>query len=309
MHYGLTFKERSRTFFLGYNSDKDRRLQLVFQQQMHDKRLFLTKDLKWVSNVDVGDNVFSFTKNPIFNNNKSCSRRYFISRVVSKQSVSEPGFIIKTSSGETLLVHEGDKILGYLKNRCLDNIFSDPAEIIRDGHKYPRGAGLAWRIADQLRPGENLIHFSDTWNYEDTREAGWLEGIFDGEGCVSRSTPTIARIPAWKVNISQNSGVILERIKRELESRNYTYYLNIRACPQVVLNGGWVEVLRFLGSVRPARLLLKINEITSNMPVLSNDRTYKKVIVESITKENNLSLNKIITESNSIIVNGYLCHC
>ena len=88
-----------------------------------------------------------------------------------------------------------------------------------------------------------------TWESE---EPGWLAGLYDGEG-------TIALPPKYRVSVSQKEGFVLEEVRRQLTDRGFRFDDRETAGSARVLMhyGGFPEFLRFLGQVRPLRLLDK----------------------------------------------------
>lgn len=109
-------------------------------------------------------------------------------------------------------------------------------------------------------PLRYLPKFITPWEQEYTWEAGWLAGMFDGEGCLSSKASR-----AINLNIAQNPGQTLGRIEAELKNRGFSYSGRSRCatatrCEQLVIRGGLAEQLRLLGSIRPQRLLQTMKE-------------------------------------------------
>ena len=103
-----------------------------------------------------------------------------------------------------------------------------------------------------------MHRFIDPWESLNTRDAGWLAGIYDGEGYLSTARQ------GFQMGVSQKPGLVLDYITRTLGSLGF---LNLRCSPTgdgsvttLQLLGGWREILRLLGSVRPIRLLAKFEE-------------------------------------------------
>ena len=99
-----------------------------------------------------------------------------------------------------------------------------------------------------------LPKYVEPWGEEDTsKEAGWLAGMFDGEGTAS-SMASRGR----GLSIAQNPGELLELIKIRLTERRFCFTqsdIGQHKYKNVVVRGGLSEQMRLLGSVRPIRLI------------------------------------------------------
>lgn len=108
--------------------------------------------------------------------------------------------------------------------------------------------------------GSTLTRLITPWEPftgEDLYKAGWLAGFFDGEGFVvvgnpiARSSKTTLRIGA-----GQNPGPTLNQALKYLEDLGFSAKAGTDGFG-LILNGTQEEKLRFLGQVRPNRLLNK----------------------------------------------------
>lgn len=88
------------------------------------------------------------------------------------------------------------------------------------------------------------------WEADRSYEAGWLAGLYDGEGCVSRRTVSVAQLP----------GAVLDSAIGLLADKEFrTFSTMSKGCQSV-----WCslhESIRLLGVIRPQRLLLKAESI------------------------------------------------
>lgn len=114
-----------------------------------------------------------------------------------------------------------------------------------------RGQGInvaehwKWVNAVDLKPGAKIAWFADPWEYDGSREAGWLAGVFDGEGCLSNG----------QLTISQNPGVVSDAIKNELGRLGFIFdFRQNRDAGQFTIQGGMREIMRFMALIRPMRL-------------------------------------------------------
>lgn len=130
------------------------------------------------------------------------------------------------------------------------------------------GAGIYhWRRAEDLRAGDNprwatkVLKPVDVWSEEEgqSREAGYLAGAFDGEGCYTL-TPRAPRL-----QFAQNDNVMLDEVQKALKDLGFHYTLNEHPTPEGVKPQHYItmgrreDLLRFMGTVRPPRLLEKFD--------------------------------------------------
>ena len=95
-------------------------------------------------------------------------------------------------------------------------------------YRYQSGLGKSsygWVEASQLRPGDRIASPMRTWETETSFEAGWLSGMFDGEG-TSTSVP-FSRDGKTYYNsflaVAQNPGPVLDRMEAILTSMDIGY--------------------------------------------------------------------------------------
>lgn len=132
-----------------------------------------------------------------------------------------------------------------------------------DGHKR-------WVRADRLRVGgkyaSKIVKVMDTWEQSDTYESGYLSAAFDGEGCVSQSTSIRDGFNAAAASLSfaQRDNAMLKKTRNFLDHLGFDYseYVSVRDGYDDVHRLQITkkrDVLRFLGEVRPERLLKNIS--------------------------------------------------
>jgi nicotinamide phosphoribosyltransferase len=275
----------------------------------------LCSDLVWrkAGEIEVGQEIIAFDENPTFGEGRHAARCYKKATIKSNIPAKKICSRISTDIGDPIVASDDHPWLVWTENRSKCHMYIDDTERanIKDASgnsaNFPKTPGLAWKRTYELQVGDQIAFLAKPWEKENTSESGWLEGIFDGEGCVSRSTGD-HRIPSWKVNISQNKGYVLDRIEKELVKRRFAFHKNDRTCPQIVLTGGWVEVLRFLGTISPKRLLNKLVGIVDNMPALKRNYTFQTAVVQQIESLGISDVASIETSSGTFITGGYLSH-
>jgi len=151
-------------------------------------------------------------------------------------------------------------------------IFEDGTEIISsEDHQWLTGPKQVtkWATTSSLRacsgkPATSVVKLLDVWEDDFSFEAGYLAAAFEGEGHLCQRPP--ARGNGWDVNLSfaQKPNVMLERVMGCLDTIGIKYTLpddwRERLGDCIRLGVSYREdQLRFLGQVRPERLLQKLD--------------------------------------------------
>lgn len=115
-----------------------------------------------------------------------------------------------------------------------------------------------WRQAGNLKVGNRIKHVVDPWEYDESREAGYLAGVYDGEGCVSGWEHRTGK----SVFFTQNAGPVLDYTLSLLKERGFTPIKTTgRQGAEQWSLGGFAESMAFLGSIRPSRLMEKAHGV------------------------------------------------
>lgn len=176
--------------------------------------------------------------------------------------------------------------------------------------------GLVWVETKDLVVGDQIAYFGKPWVREESRDAGWLAGIFDGEGTlVINRTTNQGRGRNLELTISQNEGPIWDRIRKLLVERGFTFsesnppptgYGSGR-CMKLRISGGFPEVMRFLGTIGPERLMEKAMECYEGRG-LRKGYSYELATVTSIEDIGMNPISSIRTSGGTFITEGYLSH-
>lgn len=112
------------------------------------------------------------------------------------------------------------------------------------------GCGQRWVRADRIQPGDQIVFLCAPWETGRSYIHGYLKGMADGEGYLDRHDA--------KIGIAQNPGPVFDELGVALAELGFI-------ANHLSANGGhkvqtWSlqgigECLRFLGEVRPTRLL------------------------------------------------------
>lgn len=195
----------------------------------------LTRDLLWIPAGDLkkGDAIMGFSETT----SRQVPRRWEDAIVEATGIKIRPRMEIMLRSGKTLIATPSHKWVS----------------------KWGQARDDKWVRTDQLRPGHHLNLYVDPWEQINTRDVGWLEGFCDGEGCLvlrqGDRNPTVTGIM-----ISQNPGPVMDKAEVIAASMGFSTKRFIhpsKECQQLKIQGGFAEHLRFLGQVRPIRLLNK----------------------------------------------------
>jgi recombination protein RecA len=206
----------------------------------------LTTDLVWknIEDLRLAEEIVGFDEdhNGLGKGRTSCYRRAEVTHLGSKVL---PCYEITTPYGTTI---------ASAGHQWLTHAYGPRAEdrAAGRGHSLQR----TWRRTDQLKIGNRVASLGAPWETEESWEAGWLAGFFDGEGTVCRTT---GRVSVNQVvgPTADNIGLMLEKFGFEV---NVTNPRRSREHWQDQVNyrlAGRYQDMRFLGSIRPQRLLEK----------------------------------------------------
>lgn len=199
----------------------------------------LTADLYWVpaGSVAVGDALLGVDEEmPL-----PAHRRWRVSVVEEVSEFVKPCCRLKLDDGTTVVCAKDQEFLAARKPR-------------------------RWRQAWELRAGERITQLTSTRDSAFSREGGYLAAAFDGEGCL-RQNPvklrgTDVQGTMFQLGFTQKNNAMLAETRRCLEVLGFPYsdinHDGDRNQRRVSISER-AEVLRFLGQIRPVRLLAKFD--------------------------------------------------
>lgn len=180
-----------------------------------------------------------------------------------------------------------------------------------------------WVEAQFLQPGDLVMHALTPWEVDRSWEAGWLAGLFDGEGCLSvRKTKSaelsvsqnVARPGASSLMVlSQRESDTATRIGRSLkerfgdlfhvytrntDSRQHQPHMHFTVCKRP-------DILTVLGTVRPPRLLAKADQVWEDRKLGTHGCA---VTVASIEDAGIGLIARMATSTKTYIANGFAAH-
>lgn len=165
--------------------------------------------------------------------------------------------------------------------------------------RHGRRSGSEWRELRNLRVGDEVWSIGRPWTIRSDYDAGWLAGIFDGEGSAS---------PKLRVAVAQKPGEVLDRAKALLDAAGFVYneFASARA-HSVSINGGLGDALRLLGQLRPLRLLARVRAAL-NLGVGDALRFRGTARVTGIRPVGWRKVYDVSTTTRTFLANGVLVH-
>jgi len=205
----------------------------------------LSADLQWVRAGDLkkGDGLLAFDEVPIESGSAGKLRRRFrYGQVTHAIPVKRKVIRLEMEDGST--VRSSEEHPWLVATKISRNQTWLTAAEIRDALKMGRV--------------RYLHRFFTPWRTPIGFDAGWLSGMADGEGCFS------IKNKGCQLGIAQRPGPVHDRICKLLEVFGFKIRVHStgnRDTLAVYVKGGWREIARFLGELRPIRLLNKFKDV------------------------------------------------
>jgi len=203
---------------------------------------------------------------------------------------------------------------------CRDTLLlvNTPAGSVRCNYRHPwlvrrqdKTCTWRWVNAEDLRPGDVVLNPVDVWETDRSWDAGWLAGMYDGEGCLcfdrngsvqltmsQRVSPTADRMTALIKTLVPTAGVYVREPNpshaHPANTDKVEVYVNARA-----------DVLKMLGVVRPARLLVDADKVWDGKPLGGRHRTS---FVTSVEGAGTGMIASLTTSTHTYIAGGFAMH-
>lgn len=253
----------------------------------------LTADLRWVpiSALHIGQKICAFDEE-LHPKTKRRHSRFAV--VEGLKRIRVEAFRIVTDQGE--VIASGDH--RWIARR--DEI----------GRRTDR-KGFRWLSTNELAPHSRIQFFHSPWDEDRSYEAGRLRGFVEGEGHTVCSTNS--GFPKANLGWSQVPGELLNEINEIAISKGFPVFVrktrggvNHSEIIHVNLTGGWRQILRFMGSIRPSRLDRKTHKMWENHVFDGRASIAARVI--RIEPLGLMELVQIATSTKTLIANGFLAH-
>jgi hypothetical protein len=167
------------------------------------------------------------------------------------------------------------------------------------------GAVLQWVAAQDLQPGDEVVHLVEPWESDRSWEGGWLAGLYDGQGSLSFSKSGVHLL------VHQREPELADEIVRAVKERTEACIVRraqqgLGSTPMVVVAiQRRRDAMRMLGSVRPKRLLTNADRVWEGAH-LGRMRTYAQV--QSVEPQGTGLIAALSTNSGTYIAGGFAMH-
>lgn len=241
----------------------------------------LTEQLDWVpvGSLGVGDKLFAFDEE--HGGGKGNGRCWRSSVVTETSVITAPRYKMTMECGKSVVCTGEHMWLAV-----------NDSQVSR----------YLWVKTKDLKPGAKIKSIgAEPWEADTSHSAGYLAGFCDADGYANRGT----------VGITQNRGETLDFVLSELDRRGFEYTETIKSdkCSDIRINGGLPEAMRFLGTVRPQRILKNYVECTYGGRIYGNKRTGTNTeIVASIERVDDGDVVALGTSTSTLIAEGLLSH-
>ena len=253
----------------------------------------LMADITWkrIRDVVPGDEVIAVDEEPLVPGKQ---RKMRTATVMNKWSTVDRAYRITFEDGTSIVCSS--------KHRWLSGSGSTPRSyrwrhLMADpGDPGPRQI---------IKPGDTIRFIVDPWEPDESWMAGYLAGVYDGEGtaaCRPRSE--------WRVDFTQNPGEVLDATLAYLKEKGFdpVHVPNDDRVAQSYRIYGFGSMLRFIGQLGPHKLLRQAVPRAwegRGLPK-SNGSGFK--VISSIEELPEQELIDIETTTKTFIAEGFVSH-
>lgn len=179
-----------------------------------------------------------------------------------------------------------------------------PLLVTRLNGKGEWNRGWYWVNAEDLHEGDRIARLCSPWEEKTSYDAGWLAGLYDGEGCLTLAT----RIGALFATVYQMEGPVLDKARALL--REYGFYSSETKGKTSGVVGlktyGIDRIIELLGTIRPLRLIDNFQKLLDRGTGPAKSKT--PAVVKSITKMKPGIVIGIETDTKTLITEGFVSH-
>jgi hypothetical protein len=247
----------------------------------------LTADLRWTEagKLKVGDQLFGFDEENVSRDvGKNLGRKWKKSEIEAIKL--EPAMVYE------LTLSDGTALKSTEEHPWLITI---------------RNIEYTWKKTKDIKPGDRIRRLLPTWEPGNQWEHGYLSGLYDGEGSLVHNQTSIAN-GTLQVVFNQNSGGVAERVKQTIKDLGFNYQPHLGGnslTERIVIAGGKKEGLRFLGIIRPERLIQKINIGALGGIKSRNNNELKVISVKCLGEKDIIAMQ---TSTETYLVEGFGSH-
>lgn len=216
----------------------------------------LTDNFKWVKigSLKVGDSLTAFEEN----GRPGSWKKILKAKVTAVKRFTAPCIRITLTDGRKVEASENHPWLASVGPRRV----------------------AKWTKTSDLKPGHLIRQMTTkTWKTDKTHSAGWLAGFFDGEGYITGKV---------MVGVAQVFGKLFDKTMKLLKQKGFKF-----GSSEKIWNGhperqrqmmaycqGLAESLRFVGTIRPSRLIRNLKKNVfgkTSLPKVAAFATIKSV--------------------------------
>jgi len=168
-----------------------------------------------------------------------------------------------------------------------------------------------WVKAENLRPGDAVMHAIDPWEVDRSWEAGWLAGMYDGEGCLC-----FDKNGSVQLTVTQRESETATKLDAALKDRigSFVAHRTLPGTPSARKNtvpfyhyiiSARSSVMKILGNVRPPRLLITSDQIWEGKPIGGKHRS---TVITSIEPAGTGTIAQLSTSTRTYIAGGFAMH-
>lgn len=191
---------------------------------------------------------------------------------------------------------------------CYRLTFDDGTTVVSSSeHRWLVQYGVRWETTEQLsaagKRASNIVRLLDTWDTAVDRDAGYLAAAFDGEGWLGQRDPARGNGADVNLAMAQKDNEMLAEVCAALDRRSIGYTVSTATdCHRLQISQRR-DVLRFLGEMRPARLLPKLR--LDRMGMMGPIRHVKLVKKEFIGEQTVIAMR---TSTGTFLAEGLASH-
>lgn len=235
-----------------------------------------------LGDLKAGDKLVSFDEFSGVDGKRG--RRYKTGTVEKVRLAQEEVFLVKLKSGKTFKATK------------------DHRWLVKTGSFY------YWKYTHELRKGTRIPKLLEEWEQDFSYNAGWLSGIYDGEGCFyTRKTSTGNHI--GQLGVTQKPGLVCNKIKEILNDLvgvgTLTHHIDKSGCDNLRIKGGLKNIAKVLGVLQPIRLMNKFK------PELMGRITTKDSDLDTVVSIEAIGVQEIVqvkVDESTMVVEGYGHH-
>ena len=158
---------------------------------------------------------------------------------------------------------------------------------------------------DWRRDHYRVLRVATPWKAESSFDAGWLSGIWDGEGSINHGRQT------WKAQVAQLPGAVSDAIYERMRALGFSFAVRInnsgrsgRPINNICLTGDFHNLLDMIGRLRPVRLIEKVISGIHQRRLIASH----KLRVVAVERFGYKDIQNITTSAGTYIGEGFLMH-